>query len=103
MPRLEVTYISATSIGLFEQTAADYGEILYEMGGKNAMSRLTTADGVLETVYSLSGVPQPIVDDTAVFRGHPLAVAPTGAATIFFGVWPALVAAVAFLSLRRHA
>ena len=33
LPRLEVRYVSATSIGMFEQTAPHYGEICYDLGG----------------------------------------------------------------------
>ena len=49
LPGVQVHYISATSTGLFEQTAPHYGEIWYELGGRRAMSRVTTADGVLES------------------------------------------------------
>jgi hypothetical protein len=90
MPRLEVRYVSATSIGMFEQTAPHYGEIWYDLGGRRAVSRLTTAEGVLETIYSLAGVVPP-AESEAPFRGHPLAVPPRGAAAIFYGIWPALV------------
>ena len=72
-------YVSATSIGLFEQTSAGYGEIWYELGGRRTMSRVTTAEGVLEAIYSLAGVTPPQETDEAIFRGHPLAVPPTGA------------------------
>jgi ABC-2 type transport system permease protein len=102
MPQLEVRYVSATTTGLFEQATAQYGEIWYELNGRRAMSRTTTADGVLETIFELAGVtPEPVVDEQ-VFRGHPLAVPPRGAATIFYGIWPALVLASAFLLRRRH-
>src|SRR5262249_9291929 len=37
MPRVQVDYVSATSIGLFEQTSAHYGEIWYEIGGHRSM------------------------------------------------------------------
>ncbi|HMD33573.1 MAG TPA: hypothetical protein VKH42_01330, partial [Vicinamibacterales bacterium] len=33
MPNLTVEYVSSTSIGLFEQTAAHYGEVWYDLGG----------------------------------------------------------------------
>jgi ABC-2 type transport system permease protein len=109
MPNLQVQYISATSIGLFEQTSAHYGEIWYELGGRKTMSRLTTAEGVLETIYALAGV-EPSGENAGngdrserVFRGHPLAVSPKGAATVFYGVWPALVVAGGFLVRRRGA
>ena len=37
------------------------------------MSRVTTAEGVLETIYALAGVTPPAEDEDAIFRGHPLA------------------------------
>jgi hypothetical protein len=100
MPRLEVQYVSSTSIGLFEQTREHYGEIWYELGGRREMIRATTAEGALETIYSLAAVKAPAGDDAA-FRGHPLAAAPRGAATIFYGVWPAAVVAGAIVVRRR--
>jgi len=99
MPNLSVDYVSSTSIGLFEQTSAHYGEIWYDLGGKRTMSRVTTAEGVLEAIYELAGVRAPEGDDD-VFRGHPLAVPPTGAPLIFYVSWPALVLAAAFLVRR---
>jgi hypothetical protein len=57
---------------------------------------------VLETIFDLAGVaPDPIGGDE-VFRGHPLAVPPKGAGTIFYGIWPALVLSSAFFIRRRH-
>ena len=102
LPKVQVQYVSATSIGLFEQTSPHYGEIWYELGGKREMSRVTTAEGVLETIYALAGVAPPQEQDDALFRGHPLAVPPKGAATVFYGIWPALVVAGAFLVRRRQ-
>jgi len=102
LPKLQVEYVAKTSTGLFEQTAAHYGEIWYELGGRRAMSRTTTADGVLETIFALAGVTPPPQVEGDVFRGHPLAVPPRGAATIFYGIWPALVVAGAFFVHRRH-
>ena len=113
MPRLQVEYVSATSIGLFEQTSAHYGEIWYELGGRRAMSRTTTAEGVLEAIYSVAdtraaagnrsadGSNRPVPDDD-IFRGHPLAVQPKGAGAIFYIIWPSVVVAAAFLVRRRH-
>ena len=99
MPTLHVEYVSATSIGLFEQTSPHYGEIWYELGGRRQMNRATTPEGVLETIYALAGVTPPEPSDD--FRGHPLAVAPRGAALMFYGIWPALVAAIGFFMQRR--
>jgi ABC-2 type transport system permease protein len=102
MPRTEIRYIAATSTGLFEQTASQYGEIWYELNGQRAMSRVTTAEGVLETIFSLAGVAPKAESEEEIFRGHPLAVPPKGAAAVFYGIWPALVGASAFLVRRRH-
>jgi hypothetical protein len=102
LPRVQVDYVSATSIGLFEQTSAHYGEIWYELNGKRAMTRATTADSVLETIYDLAGVAAPPETDE-IFRGHPLAVPPKGAASVFYGIWPAIVIAAAVFVRRRHA
>jgi len=93
LPKTRVRYVSATSIGLFEQSRPDYGEIWYDLGGRRAMSRATTAEAVLETIYGLAGVAPPVEDAESVFRGHPLAVPPRGAATVFYGVWPAVAIA----------
>jgi hypothetical protein len=99
LPKVQVEYTSATSIGLFEQTSSHYGEIWYDLGGKRVMSRMTTAEGVLETIYGLAGVPPPAEADAA-FRGHPLAAPPKGAGIVFYVIWPAVVVAGAFLARR---
>jgi hypothetical protein len=103
LPVLQVRYESATSIGLFEQTSPHYGEIWYEVGGRREMRRATTPESALEAIYELSGVAPPVERDEALFRGHPLAVSPNGAATVFYGIWPAVVAATAVLVRRRQA
>ena len=100
IPNVQVRYISATSIGLFEQSAPHYGEVWYDLAGRRAMSRMTTAEGVLETIYSLADVTPPVEVDKP-FRGHPLAVPPRGAAAVFYGIWPALAVAGAFLIRRK--
>ena len=102
MPAVRVQYMSATSIGLFEQTAPHYGEIWYELGGRKEMSRATTAENVLETIYDLAGVKPPVEKDDEMFRGHPLAVAPKGAAAVFYGIWPAAIVVSAFFIRRRQ-
>jgi hypothetical protein len=101
MPKLKVTYVSATSIGLFEQTSAGYGEIWYDLGGRRTMGRVTTAEGVLEAIYSLAGVAPPPAGGEAVFRGHPLAVPAKGAGVLFYGLWPGLIL-VGGLFVRRR-
>jgi ABC-type transport system involved in multi-copper enzyme maturation permease subunit len=100
MPKLQVEYSSVTSIGLFEQSNPHYGEISYELGGHKAANRVTTPEGVLETIYSLAGVTPPESDE--VFRGHPLAVFPRGAALVFYGIWPLLAAVTGYFIHRRQ-
>jgi len=100
LPDLEVTYVSSTSIGLFEQTRAGYGEIWYQLGSHKTMSRVTTTEGVLEAIYSIAGITPPKEDEEAVYRGRPLAVQPRGAGVVFFGSWPVLVLVSAILVRR---
>jgi ABC-2 type transport system permease protein len=101
LPALDVEYVSATSIGLFEQTADAYGEIWYELDGRRQMSRSTTPEGVLETIYALARVTGPSDEARDMFRGYPLAVPPKGAALVFYGIWPIAIAATAVVLLRR--
>jgi len=102
MRRVDVRYVAATTTGLFEQTAEHYGEIWYDLDGRRMMSRATTAEGVLETIFTLAGVTPAGENENDIFRGHPLAVPPKGAAAMFYGVWPALVTASALFVLRRQ-
>jgi ABC-2 type transport system permease protein len=101
MPNVKVEYISATSIGLFEQASSHYGEIWYDLGGKKEISRITTAEGVLEAIYSLAGIAPPAENGESVFRGHPLAAPPKDAAVVFYGIWPAAVILGCILARRR--
>jgi ABC-2 type transport system permease protein len=103
LPSVDVRYVSATSIGLFEQTSPHYGEIWYDLGGRRSMSRMTTVEGVLEVLYDLARIAPPAESDDAGFRGHPLAVPPKGAAWVFYAAWPALVIGLGLFVHRRHA
>ena len=102
VPNLQERYVSATSIGLFEQSNPQYGEIWYRLNGREAMSRATTPEAALETIYSLAGVTPPAENDADIFRGHPLATPPKGASVVFYFLWPALVAAAFFLQRRSY-
>ena len=102
LPKVRVEYVSATSVGLFEQTADKYGEIWYELNGKKLMSRITTAEGVLEAVFTLAGIAVPPQSDEDIFRGYPLAAQPRGAAWLFYGAWPLLIAGIAIVVQRRQ-
>jgi hypothetical protein len=66
------------------------------------MSRATTAENALETIYDLAGVKPPVEGGDEIFRGHPLAAAPKGAAALFYGIWPAAIVASAFFIRRRQ-
>jgi ABC-2 type transport system permease protein len=100
-PDVAVRYVSATSIGLFEQTSASYGEIWYDVGGRKTMSRVTTAEGVLESIYEVAGVAAPAESDDEAFRGEPLAAPPKRAGTVFYGIWPGLILASGILVRRK--
>jgi ABC-2 type transport system permease protein len=100
-PDVNVRYESATSIGLFEQTSAGYGEIWYEIQGKKAMSRAVTAESVLDTMYSLAGV-SPAAENGEIFRGHPLMARPAKAALVFYVLWPALIVSAAIATQGKR-
>jgi ABC-2 type transport system permease protein len=101
VPDLTVRYESATSVGLFEQSDASYGSIDYALGPRRASSRLLTVEGVLESVYAVADLDAPEEDEQDPFAGHPLAVPPRGAGTVFYVAWPALVLGAALFTLRR--
>jgi hypothetical protein len=100
LPHLEVRYIAATSIGIFEQANAGYGEIWYQLDGHRTMTRATTAESALEAIYAVARITPP-VEAEEVFRGHPLAVPTTGASILFYLVWPGLFLAIGLLARRR--
>ncbi len=101
VPSLEIEYISATSIGLFEQNTTSYGEIWYLYQGRKDTSRITTADGVLEAIYQITSIsiPQNIQEPT--FRGHPLAFPPRGAAAVFYAFWPGMTLLCGWFTRRK--
>ena len=101
MPNVTVAYVSQTSTGLFEQASANYGELWYDLGGKKAVSQITTPRGVLDTIYELAGVPLP-QEGSASQPGHPLVAEPRGAFSLFYIVWPLAVLGLAFFFQRRR-
>lgn len=102
MPRLNVSYVAATDIGLFEQSNPHYGEINYSLNGRTATSRATTPEAALETIFELAGIASLPEDSEDNFRGHPLAVPPRGAPMLFYVAWPAVVAACGFFIHWRN-
>ncbi len=102
LPHMQVRYVAATTTGLFEQASAHYGEVWYQLDdGAPFMSRKTTVEGVLDTIYGLAGLEAP-AETSEIFTGHPLAVPPRRAAAVFYGVWPAAVIAAGLFHRRRH-
>ena len=97
VPQAAIGYVAASSIGLFEQSNSHYGEIWYQSGGRKEMSRVTTEEGVLETIYAVSGVTPKAVGNEQVFRGHPLAKEPAAAPWVFYLLWPGLVVAAKWM------
>ncbi|HEX7830423.1 MAG TPA: ABC transporter permease, partial [Thermoanaerobaculia bacterium] len=89
---LRVEYPYAGRSGLFENDEL-YGTIVYRIGKKEASSRSTTEEIVLDDLETLAGLTPP-ERGTAEYPGYPLNASPRGAATLFYVVWPLLIAAV---------
>lgn len=101
MPNVTVDYVSQTSTGLFEQASANYGELWYDLGGKQAVSQITTPRGVLDTIYELAGEPLP-QEGSASQPGHPLVAQPLGAFPLFYIAWPLAVLGLGLFFQRRR-
>lgn len=99
-PDVRVSYEAETTTGLFEQANPHYGEVWYRLHDKRVVTRAVTPESVLQSIYEAAGVTAPAIAEEDVFRGHPLAAQPNGAAVVFYGVWPAAITAAALL-LRR--
>ena len=88
LPRVDIEYAAHGRTGLFEGAGDHYGEIWYELDGRKVMSRSTTEPIVLDTLYKLAQIQPPERSGGDGFAGHPLAAYPTGAAWVFYGLWP---------------
>ena len=86
---VRVDYPYAGRSALFENDAR-YGTIVYRIGAKEAASRSTTEEIVLDEIETLAGLTPPARGEGA-YPGYPLHAAPRGAAAIFYVVWPLLV------------
>jgi ABC-2 type transport system permease protein len=102
VPSLDVKYPLEGRVGLFE-SGNRYGEIVYEMNGRQTVSRSTTEEIVLETIYQLAGVTPPVREESQ-FPGYPLSKRPLAAGWMFYFAWPlAIILAWSIHSRRRTA
>ena len=88
---LRVEYPYAGRSALFENDER-YGTIVYRVRGKETVSRSTTEEIVLDELEPLAGLTPPERGESP-YPGYPLNASPRGAATLFYVVWPLLVAA----------
>lgn len=99
VPDLRIIYPLAGRSGLFENDAR-YGQIVYHLGAKTAVSRSTTEEIVLDTIYGLASEHAP-AREASTYPGYPLAKKADGAAVVFYVLWPMAIAVIAILSRRR--
>jgi hypothetical protein len=91
MKHVTVVYGATGRSGLFEKPNEHYGEVYYDLAGRRTMSRSSTQEIVLETIYELAGRPPPAPIAEAPYRGYPLRANAAGAPWVFFVVWPLVV------------
>ena len=97
---LRVEYPYAGRSALFENDER-YGTVVYRIGGREVTSRSTTEEIVLDELETLAGLTPPQRGE-GVYPGYPLQASPRGAATLFYVVWPLLVAAAVFIGRRPY-
>lgn len=100
MREVDVTYAATSRSGLFERPNEHYGEVWYELGGRREMTRSTTEQIVLETIYDIARRKPPTPVDQTPYPGYPLAARAPFAPWIFFFVWPLCVVAIWWLVRR---
>ena len=100
VPRLQVAYAVGSRTGLFERADDHYGEVWYALGDRKTMTHSATEPIVLELLYQLANVAPPVQREEKSFTGYPLAAYPTGAALIYYLLWPMTLAL--FWGLRRR-
>jgi len=100
LPRVEIDYASHSRVGLFAGPGDHYGEVWYELGGRRVMSRSATEPIVLDTLYHLAQVTPPAHAEGSEYPGHPLAARPTGAAMVYYAIWPLVVGLAGWYHFR---
>ena len=101
MKEVDVTYAARGRSGLFERPDQHYGEIWYQLGDRREMTRSTTDEIVLETIYRLAGRAAPSPADEKAYSGYPLTARVSAIPWLFFVAWP-LGVIVAWWAGRRR-
>jgi hypothetical protein len=101
MKRVDVTYAARGRSGLFERPDAHYGEMWYALGARREMTRSTTDEIVLETIYRLAGRAAPSAENEKPYPGYPLTARVTAVPWLFFVAWP-LCVILAWWGARRR-
>ena len=100
MPHVSITYAETSTTSLFGGTSgANYGLTTYTYGGKQGVTRATTAREVLPLIEALDNrvvVPDP----TAAYPGYPLVTSADAASVWFYGALPLLAIAGWWYSQR---
>jgi ABC-2 type transport system permease protein len=100
MKRVNVEYPLAGKTGLFENNT-HYGEIEYRLGDRIAVSRSTTEEIVLDTIYGLAGVASPQRGESS-YSGYPLKNTPANSGLVFYVVWPLAISLLSWLRGARR-
>jgi ABC-2 family transporter len=101
MKQVDVTYAARGRSGLFEGPDQHYGEIWYQLGDRREMTRSTTDEIVLETIYRLAGRAAPASENERSYSGYPLTARMNAVPWLFFAAWPACVILAWWASRRR--
>lgn len=98
---VDVSFVSRTATGLYEQADKGYGEIRCQVGQRTGTTRAITDEALVELLLQVAGV-TPAAEMETRYRGRPLAVHAAGAPALFFFIWPAAGAGVWLWSSRRQ-
>ena len=102
MNEVDVTYAARGRSGLFERPDQHYGEIWYQLGDRREMTRSTTDEIVLETIYRLAGRAAPPAEDEKSYPGYPLTARMSVVPWLFFAAWPLFVVLTWWAGRRRR-
>jgi len=102
MTEVDVTYAARGRSGLFERPDQHYGEIWYQLGDRREMTRSTTDEIVLETIYRLAGRAAPSAENEKPYSGYPFSARLSAVPWLFFVAWPVSVILAWWASRRRR-